>query len=72
VLKRLLRHRRPSRADLVERKRRLEGEINALRSELRRVHASGSDAAALEQRLAAIRQRHYETRLEIDRADPDS
>ncbi len=60
--------RRPGRAELIEQKRQLEGEINVLRGELRRLQARGADTAALEQRLASALQRHYETRLRIDRA----
>lgn len=72
MLRRLLGRRRPGRAELIERKRQLEGEISGLQNELRRMQARGADTAALERRLATAQVRHYETRLEIDRTDLDS
>lgn len=68
---RWFRRRPSSRTALIERKRRLEGEINVLGTELRRLQARGADTAALERRLASARERHYETRLQIDRAELD-
>lgn len=67
----MMRRRRTSRAELVERKHRLEGEINVLRSELRRLRSRGQDTADTERRLAQAQRRHYETRLEIDRTAPE-
>lgn len=61
------RRRRPSRAELIERKHRLEGEINALTAEVRRQQRAGEATAELEASLARLRDRHYRTRLEIDR-----
>ena len=67
----MFRRKRPSRTELVERKHQLEGEINVLRSELRRLRRSGQDTADVERRLTEAQRRHYETRLEIDRTSPD-
>lgn len=67
----MIRRRKPTRTELIERKHRLEGEINTLQAELRRQSMRGDDTALTESRLARARQRHYETRLEIDRASPD-
>ena len=67
-----MRRRRPSRVELVDRKHRLEGEINVLRGELRRLLKRGHDTAAVEHRLARAQQQHYRTRLEIDRTAPDT
>jgi hypothetical protein len=67
----MMRRRRPSRAELVERKHRLEGEINVLRSELRRRRGRGQPTADVERRLAQAQQQHLQTRLEIDRTAPD-
>lgn len=67
----MMRRKRPSRAELIERKHRLEGEINVLRAELRSRMQRGDDTAAIERRLTQAQRRHYETRLEIDRTGPD-
>ncbi len=64
------RRRTPTRAQLVERKHRLEGEINVLRAELRRLTRRGADTAEIERRLGQAQQLHHQTRLEIDRTDP--
>jgi hypothetical protein len=67
----MIRRKRQSRASLIERKHRLEGEINVLRSELRRRQRRSHDTADVERRLAQAQQRHFQTRLEIDRTAPD-
>lgn len=67
-----MRRKRSSRAQLVQRKHTLEGEINALRAELRRQRLRGDDTTKVERRLARAQQRHYQTRLEIDRTARDS
>ena len=61
----------PGRSELVERKHRLEGEINVLRSELRRCQGRGQNTADLERRLARAQQQHFQARLDIDRTAPD-
>ena len=53
-----MRRKRPSRTELVERKHRLEGEINTLRAELRRRMRLGEDTAAAENRLEIDRTPH--------------
>lgn len=63
---------RPGRRELIERKHRLEGEINMLAAELRRLRSSGQDTSDIERRLESARSRHYQTRLDIDRAEPGS
>ena len=66
------RRRRPGRAELIDRKHRLAGEITMLSAEVRRLQARGQPSAVAERRLEQARSRHYQTRLEIDQADPDS
>ncbi len=68
-LRQWLRRQPPGRAELVERKHRLEGEINTLVAEARRRRGRGEDPGDVERRLAQARQRHYQTRLEIDRTE---
>lgn len=68
----MMRRKRPSRAQLVQRKHTFEGEINALRAELRRERMRGHDTTEVERRLARAQQHHYQTRLEIDRTARDS
>ena len=67
----MIRRKRPARGQLVERKHLLEGEIATLRAELRRRRRRNQDTADIERRLARAQQRHYQTRLEIDRTAPD-
>jgi hypothetical protein len=67
----MIRRKRLTRAELIERKHRLEGEINTLQSDLRRQERCGQDTALTESRLARARRLHYQTRLEIDRAPVD-
>ncbi|MDH3428081.1 MAG: hypothetical protein OEM23_06555 [Gemmatimonadota bacterium] len=55
----------------MERKHRLEGEINLLRAELRRRRRRGQDTSDVEHRLAQTQARHHQTRLEIDRTAAD-
>ena len=61
------RRRKLSRAELIAEKRRLEGEINAARAEVRHRRATGQDPGIAERRLARLRDDLYRTRLEIDR-----
>lgn len=65
-----LRRRHPVKAELVERKHRLEGEINVLRGELRARRAQGRSTREIEAKLDRATSAHYRTRLEIDRAGP--
>jgi hypothetical protein len=67
----MMRRKRPSRSELVERKHRLEGEINVLRSEMRRRRGRGQSTGDVERRLARAQQQHVQTRLEIDRTAPE-
>jgi len=69
-----LRPRRPQpgRAELIDRKHRLEGEISMLAAEVRRLRTSGRPTGDVTPRLEKARSKHYQTRLEIDRADPGS
>ena len=69
---RWIRRHRPTRTVLKERKRQLEGEINALVAEIRRLERRGEQTASAEARLGRLRDLHYRTRLEIDRADPST
>lgn len=64
------RRKQPTRAELIERKHQLSGEIRALAAELRRVGARNESTAHIEDRLDRLRNLHYKTRQEIDRADP--
>ena len=57
----------PTRAELIERKHQLEGQIRVLAAELKRRRARGLSTGSLEARLDRLRTRHYETRLQIDR-----
>lgn len=63
------RRRQAGRAGLIQRKKQLEGEINLLRSELRRRRARGDDVGAVTRRLERAQQQHYQSRLDIDRAE---
>lgn len=69
-MRRWFRRTRPTRAELIERKHALEGEIRMVAAEVERLRARGVSAAGAEDRLARLRSRHYRTRQEIDRADP--
>lgn len=60
------------RTELIERKHRLEGEIAMLASEARSRRRRGEDTGEVDRRLARARERHYQTRLDIDRAEPGS
>ena len=64
------RRNRPTRAELIDRKHELEGQIRTLAADVERRRARGQSAADVEHRLAGLRARHYRTRQEIDRADP--
>ena len=65
------RRRRPGRRELIERKHQLAGEITALSNEIRRRQARGQPSGDLDRRLEQLRSRHYQTRLDIDRAGFD-
>jgi hypothetical protein len=62
---------RLTKAELVERKHQLEGEINVVAAELKRRRGRGEPTGDLETRLDGLWSRHYQTRLEIDRTDPN-
>lgn len=57
----------PTRAELIQRKHSLEGQINGLAAELKRLTARGKPTQSIEASLDRLRSRHYQTRLEIDR-----
>jgi len=69
---RWLKRKRSGRAELIERKHQLEGEIRVLVAELHRRQARNEAVGDIEMRLTEARNRHYQTRLEIDRAEPGS
>ena len=69
-LRRWFARERPGRTELIERKHRLEGEIAMLSSQARQIRSRGDDASDVERRLSRAREQHYQTRLEIDRAEP--
>lgn len=56
-----------TRSDLIDRKHQLEGEIRSLAGEIRRRRSRGAAVDDLEARLAALRHKHHQTRLQIDR-----
>mgnify|MGYP001811715292 FL=1 len=60
----------PTRAELVQQKYLLEGQINVVAAELKRLSRRGESTQSVEARLERLRSRHYQTRLEIDRTDP--
>jgi hypothetical protein len=66
------RRNRPTRAALIERKHELDGQIRVLAAEIRRREARNQPTAQAENRIAHLRNLHYRTRLEIDRAQPES
>lgn len=65
------RRSQPGRAELIDLKHRLEGEIRVLAAELKRQRQRGAPLDDLEARLVRMRQRHHDTRLQIDRTGPD-
>ena len=67
-MRRWLRRKSPSRTELIERKHRLEGEIAALRNEIRRRETSGRSVGDAPARLQLLQDQHLRTRLEIDRS----
>ena len=69
-LKRWFARDRPGRTELIERKHRLEGEIAMLSARARQIRSRGEDPSDVERRLAQAREAQYQTRLEIDRAEP--
>lgn len=64
------RRKNPTRAELIERKHELEGQIRTLAAELRRLEARNETTARVESELGRLRNRHYQTRQQIDRAAP--
>lgn len=58
---------RPSRAELIDRKHRLQAEIDQLNGRIRAEEARGNDVGALRTRVERLRAEHMETRLRIDR-----
>jgi hypothetical protein len=62
----------PTRAELIDRKHQLEGQINVLAAELKRLSARNEPVDNLESRLDQLRNRHHQTRLQIDRTGPST
>ena len=62
----------PSRSELIDRKHRIAGEIRSARNEIQRRARQGEPVGELEHKLTQLESQHYETRLEIDRAEPRS
>jgi hypothetical protein len=58
---------RPTRAELIDHKHRLQAEIDQLNRRVRAEGARGNDVGALQARLERLRGEHIETRLRIDR-----
>ena len=67
----MFRRREPTRAELIDRKHQLDGEIRMLAAEVKRLRARGVDTAAKEVRLRKLRSDHHATRLQIDRTAPE-
>lgn len=65
-----VRRKPKTRAELIERKHRLAGEIRSLEAERRQLAARNQPTGGVESRLDQLRNDHYRTRQEIDRADP--
>jgi len=63
--------RRPTRAELVERKHQPESQINVLAAEVKRRRNRGEPTGDVQARIDHLWSRHYQTRLEIDQTDPD-
>ena len=64
--------RSPTRSELIERKRRLQEQINAAAAEVRRLQNAHQPTEGAEARLAELRDEFVQTRLAIDRAPHDS
>ncbi|MDH3301442.1 MAG: hypothetical protein OES24_13135 [Acidimicrobiia bacterium] len=59
--------RRLSRAELIDRKHRLQGEIDQLNRRIRAGTRRGENVAPLQARVEQLRDEHHQTRLRIDR-----
>lgn len=57
----------PTRAELIDRKHRLQGEIEQLNRRIRVGVQRGDDVSSLQARAERLRHEHHETRLRIDR-----
>ncbi len=58
---------RPTRAELIDRKHRLQGEIEQLNRRIRAGVQRGDDVSSLQARVERLRHEHHQTRLRIDR-----
>lgn len=67
---RLFRRKQPTRAELIERKHHLNGEIRMLRAEIRQLRARNEGTSDVETRLNRLQSLQYRTRHEIDRSEP--
>lgn len=57
----------PTRAELIDRKHRLQGEIEQLNRRIRAGIQRGDDVSSLQARAERLRHEHHQTRLRIDR-----
>lgn len=57
----------PTRAELIDRKHRLQGEIDQLNRRIRAGNQRGENTASLQARVERLQHEHLETRLRIDR-----
>lgn len=57
----------PTRAELIDRKHRLAGEIEQLNRRIRAGTERGDDVGSLQARVERLRHEHHQTRLRIDR-----
>lgn len=57
----------PTRAELIDRKHRLQGEIEQLNRRIRTAGERGDDVGSLQARVQRLRDEHHQTRLRIDR-----
>ncbi len=60
-------NRRPTRAELIDRKHRLQAEIEQVNRRIRAEEGRGNDVGALQARVERLRADHMDTRLRIDR-----
>lgn len=57
----------PTRAELIDRKHRLQGEIEQLNRRIQAGNQRGENTGSLQARVEQLRHEHHQTRLRIDR-----
>ena len=57
----------PTRAELIDQKHRLQGEIEQLNRQIRAGIQQGRDVGSLQASVERLRHEHHQTRLRIDR-----